>query len=54
MPFSLTYIAVGVLAWLGVDNAQEVADATIIIGVALIALFGRWRAGGINLWGKRE
>ena len=53
MPISLTYIAVAILAALGVENAQEVVDAGLIIVVALVALYGRYRAGGINLFGYK-
>lgn len=53
MPFSLTYIAVVILAALGVENAQEVVDAALIIIVAVVALYGRYRAGGINLFGYK-
>ncbi len=54
MPISITYLAVLALAWLGVENAQEVVDAALIIGFAVMGLIGRYRAGGINLFGLRK
>ena len=54
MPFSLTYIAVAALAALGVDNAEEVVDAFIVIAVAGIALYGRVRLGDLTWFGKRK
>lgn len=53
MPISLTYIAVALLAALGVENADQVVEAAFIIVTALIALYGRYRAGGINLFGLK-
>lgn len=54
MPISLTYIAVAILAALGVENAQEIVDAALIIIVALVALYGRYRASGITWYGKKK
>ena len=51
---SLTYFAVIVLAALGVENAEQVADAGVIIIVALVALYGRYRAGGLRWFGIRD
>lgn len=54
MPYSLTYLAVAVLAYLGVDNAQEVVDAILVVAVAAIALYGRYRAThSVSWWGKK-
>jgi len=50
---SLTYIAVAILTALGVDNADSVADALLIVISAGIALYGRYRAGGVNIFGKK-
>ena len=47
---SLTYIAVLVLAALGVDNAPEVAEAVTIVVLAVIALYGRYRANSEVTW----
>jgi hypothetical protein len=54
MPFSITYIFVAILTYLGIENAQEVADAIIVLVVALGALYGRYRAGGVNIIGWRK
>lgn len=54
MPISITYIAVALLAYLGVENAEEVINAVAVIVVALIALWGRYRVGGINPFGLRQ
>lgn len=54
MPISITYIAVALLAALGVENADQVVEAVFIIITAAIALYGRFRAGGINLFGLRK
>lgn len=53
MPISLTYIAVAILAALGVENAQEVVDAALIIIVAVVALYGRYRAKGVTWFGYK-
>ena len=53
MQYSLTYILVALLAALGVDNADTVAAAFITIALAVGAFYARWRAGGINFWGKK-
>ena len=53
MQYSLTYILVALLAAIGVDNADSVAAALITVVLAAGALYGRYRAGGINLWGKK-
>ena len=53
MQYSLTYILVALLAAIGVDNADSVAAALITVVLAVGALYGRYRAGGINFWGKK-
>ena len=53
MPISLTYIAIAALTALGVENADQVIEAVITIVVAALALYGRYRAGGINIFGLR-
>lgn len=54
MPISLTYVAVALLTFLGVENAETVVNAALVVITALIALYGRYRAGGINLFGLRK
>ena len=54
MPISLTYLAVIALAALGVENAQEVVDSALVIIVALVALYGRFRIGGVNIFGWKK
>ena len=54
MPYSLTYLGVIILTWLGVENATEVANAAAIVIIALITLYGRYRAGGVNLLGVKK
>lgn len=54
MPFSLTYIAVALLAYLGVENAEEVVDAIIVLVIAVGAFYGRYRASGITWFGWRK
>ena len=51
--FSLTYIFTIVLAMLGLENAETVANSIIIVATAIGVLYGRYRAGGINWWGKK-
>ena len=53
MPVSLTYIAVVILTALGVEDADTVVNAALIVASALIALYGRYRAGGVNIFGVR-
>ena len=53
MKYSVTYILVALLAALGVDDADTVAAALITVVIAVGALYGRYRAGGINFWGKK-
>jgi hypothetical protein len=48
MPISLTYCAVAALTYIGVDDAKNVVDASMVVFVALIGLYGRYRAGGIH------
>ena len=52
--FSLTYLAVIALAALGIENADEVVNAGVIIVVAVAALYGRYRAGGLTIFGVRS
>lgn len=54
MPISITYIAVAILAMLGVENADQVVEAAFIIVTAAVALWGRYRAGGLNVFGLRK
>ena len=54
MPISITYLAVALLTILGVDNAESVVDAVVTLVVAGVALWGRYRAGGLNLFGLRK
>lgn len=53
MQYSLTYVAVLMLAFLGVENAEQVVEAILIIVSAAMALYGRYRAGGISAFGFR-
>ena len=53
MPISLTYIAIAALTALGIDNADQVLEAVITIIAAGVALYGRYRVGGINILGLR-
>ena len=53
MQYSITYILVALLAAIGVDNADSVAAALITVVLAVGALWGRYRAGGINFWGQK-
>lgn len=46
--YSLTYLAVAVLALLGVENAESVLNSSIILVTAFVALYGRYRAGGLK------
>lgn len=54
MPISITYLAIALLTYIGVDNAEEVTQAVITIAAALIGLYGRYRAGGLNVFGWRK
>lgn len=54
MPISLTYIAVAILAYFGVDNAEQVVEAVLVLVVAAVAFYGRYRAGGITITGMRK
>lgn len=54
MPFSLTYLGVATLTYLGLENAQEVVEAIMVLIVAGITLYGRYRAGGLDMWGTRK
>lgn len=51
---SITYIAVAVLAYLGVENATEVVNAAFVVIVALMGLYGRYRAGNLTWYGTRK
>ena len=51
--FSLTYLAVIALTALGVEGAESVVNAGLIIGAALVALYGRYRAGGVTWIGTK-
>jgi len=54
MPISITYIAVAILTYLGVENAESVVNAAIVLIVAGVALYGRYRAGGLSWTGLRN
>lgn len=54
MPMSITYLAVILLAALGVENAEDVVEAAATVIVALIGLWGRYRLGDLNLFGFRK
>lgn len=54
MNYSLTYVAVALLAALGVENADSVVNAIAVVVTAVVALYGRYRAGGIKLSGFRD
>ena len=54
MPISITYIAVLALGFLGVENAQEVVDASLVVFFALAGLYGRYRLGDISILGWRK
>lgn len=54
MPYSLTYIAIALLTAYGVDNADQVVEAVLVISAAVIGLYGRYRAGGLTWFGTRD
>lgn len=54
MQISITYLAIAALTLLGVENAETVVNAALIIIVAVAAFWGRYRAGGINLFGLKR
>ena len=54
MPISITYILTAVLAALGLENAESVANALLIVATAIGVLWGRYRAGGVNIFGVRD
>ena len=54
MPVSITYILTALLTFLGLENAESVANAIIIVVTAIGVLWGRYRAGGINVFGLRK
>lgn len=51
---SITYLAVFVLAGFGVENADTIVDAAITLIGAAVALWGRYRAGGLKWTGFRR
>jgi hypothetical protein len=52
--FSITYLAVIALAALGVENAESVVNAAVILVAAGVAFYGRYRAGGLrNIFGLK-
>jgi hypothetical protein len=51
---SLTYLAIALLTLIGVENAESVVNSALIIISASVALYGRYRAGGINPFGLRK
>ena len=54
MPISITYIAIAILTALGVENAETVVNAAVIVIAAVMGLYGRYRLGGINFLGWRK
>jgi hypothetical protein len=62
--FSLTYtgIVVMVLAWVAQrmkltvshDQLQATVETIILFAGALIALYGRWRKGDLNIFGFKK
>jgi len=54
MPFSITYVLTALLTYLGLENAESVANSIIIVATAIGVLIGRYRAGGINIFGLRK
>ena len=54
MPISLTYILTALLAFLGLENAESVANSIIIVATAIGVLYGRYRAGGLTMFGLRK
>ena len=54
MPFSLTYIGVALLTYLGVDEAETVLNSVMVVVAAVVTLYGRYRALGITWYGKRK
>ena len=54
MPYSLTYIGVFALTYMGIENAKEVAEAVAVVAVALVTLYGRYRAQGVNIFGVKK
>ena len=54
MNYSLTYLAIAILTSLGVENAESVVNAAMIVAAAVIGLWGRYRAGGINRFGVKQ
>ena len=53
MPISLTYVAIAVLTYFGIENAESVVNAVMVITVALVGLYARWRVGGLTIFGTR-
>lgn len=54
MPISLTYLAIAALTFLGVEDAQSVVEASIVVISAIVGLYGRYRAGGLTWFGIRK
>lgn len=54
MQYSLTYILTAVLTLLGLENAESVANALLIVVTAFGVLYARYRAGGLNPFGLRK
>jgi len=53
MPISLTYVAIAALTYLGVENAESVVNAIMVVTVALAGLYGRYRVGDLTIFGTR-
>jgi len=54
MPYSLTYLAITALALMGVEDAETVVNAFMVVAVALMGLYGRYRALGVTWWGMKK
>ncbi len=52
--YSLTYLFAFLLAGLGVENSESVANAILIVATAIGVLFGRYRAGNISWTGVKH
>ena len=52
--YSLTYLFAFLLAGLGVENSESVANAILIVATAIGVLFGRYRAGNTKWTGVKH
>lgn len=46
---SITYFFTFILAALGLENAESVVNALVIVATAIGVLYGRYRAGGLQV-----